>query len=38
MVISGKKSSEAIIKSVETKASLTHEQKLEIDSWTHEQD
>lgn len=38
MVISGKKSAEAIIKSVETKAVLTEEQKLEIDSWTHEQD
>jgi hypothetical protein len=38
MVISGKKSAESIIKSVETKAVLTEEQKLEIDSWTHEND
>lgn len=38
MVISGKKSAEAIIKSVETKAVLTEEHKNEIDSWTHEQD
>jgi phage recombination protein Bet len=38
MVVSGKKSAEAIIKSVETKAVLTNEQRFEIDSWAHEND
>jgi len=38
MVIAGKKSPEQIIKNVETKAIMTEEQKLEIDSWAHEQE
>lgn len=38
MVLSGKKTPEAIIKNVETKALMTEEQKMEIDSWSREQD
>lgn len=38
MVIAGKKSPEQIIKNVETKATMTEDQKLEIDSWAHEQE
>lgn len=38
MVIAGKKSPEQIIKNVETKAIMTEEQKLEVDSWAHEQE
>lgn len=38
MVVSGKKSADAIIKSVETKAFLTENQKTEINSWVTEQE
>lgn len=38
MVLSGKKTPDAIIKNVETKAIMTEAQKNEIDSWAHEND
>jgi len=38
IIIAGKKSPEQIIKTVETKAIMTEDQKLEIDSWANEQE
>lgn len=38
LIISGKKTPEAIIKTVESKSTMTEGQKLEIDSYAHEND
>ena len=38
LIISGKKTPEAIIKTVESKSTMTEEQKLELDSYAHEND